>query len=461
MNSFPTTAEEFYALRDDRTNRCAGASDYQNANCAVIVPATAASCALTQTTLIVAANVLSRWCRRVTLALPEVIVHPSLGFGDRPLGELVLAVMRDADPFGEFHVTGDAPAAGDIKLHIGAEAAAWSPSTVFVSASGWLASVSMERPIALPQSDAHNRLGAIAAACLGVAQVFKIAVGVPSELLLRQGVLDVFRLAWSEDLQRGPWPDVLDVGKILMVGAGSVGSAAAYCARLAGLAGTLSVIDKDIVKVENFNRSPIFGRATFGLGKAAAVAGFLSGSRLVPTHTSEWWNTFLERQGRRSMDFDVWLPLANEFGVRGAMQHNVPPLMIHASTTANWGVNHGRHIPGCDDCLLDRFPESSSADVLACATGSVTGSDNAAVDAALPFASLFAGLLIAADLVRAQLPDYPQVPNFALFDFYGPVEAIQSWNRPPRPECSCRSSNAALHNRFNGETRFRRLFQLN
>jgi hypothetical protein len=61
---------------------------------------------------------------------------------------------------------------------------------------------------------------------------------------------------------------------------------------------------------------------------------------------AEWWDAFARRKGRRFFDYDVWLPLANEFGVRHALQHSVPPLMIHASTTANWGVNHGRHLPG-------------------------------------------------------------------------------------------------------------------
>jgi hypothetical protein len=48
---------------------------------------------------------------------------------------------------------------------------------------------------------------------------------------------------------------------------------------------------------------------------------------------------------------------------------------------------------------------------------------------------MFAGLLIAADLVRAQLPDYPQIPNFALFDWYGP-----------------------FHEQFNAASKYRKVF---
>ncbi len=55
-------------------------------------------------------------------------------------------------------------------------------------------------------------------------------------------------------------PEIVTAGNMLMVGAGSVGSSAVYCMRLVGIAGTMSIVDRDAVKVENFNRSPIFAR---------------------------------------------------------------------------------------------------------------------------------------------------------------------------------------------------------
>jgi hypothetical protein len=114
-------------------------------------------------------------------------------------------------------------------------------------------------------------------------------------------------------------------------------------------------------------------------------------------------------------------------------------------------------VPGRDDCLADRFPAEVSAE-LTCATGQVEIA-KASVDAALPFASMFAGLLIAADLVRAQLPGYPQVPNFALFDWYGPLDAIQAWDRYPRLGCICRDQGRAFHERFNATSKYRTLFR--
>ena len=133
--------------------------------------------------------------------------------------------------------------------------------------------------------------------------------------------------------------------------------------------------------------------------------------------------------------------------------------MIHASTPSkNWGVNHGRHIPGRDDCLADRFPVEASSDNLTCASGQVETSETV-MDAALAFASLFAGLLITADLIRAQLPEYPQVPDFAFLDWYGSLDAIQTWNRKPRAACICREQGYDFHEQFNGSTKYWGLFR--
>ncbi len=355
------------------------------------------------------------------------------------------------------------PGDAEFILAIGAGAgvdAEPSPRKIFINGSGWLAAISRQAAVILPPASESNLLGAIAAACLGVAQLFKLALGFPATHLPADGVFDLFKLGWSKDGRQEAWPDGLGIGNVLMVGAGSVGSAAAYCLRATGLRGAMSVVDRDEVKIENFNRSPVFGREVFGLGKAIAVARFLSGSNLVATAEPLWWNDFLAQRKRPSFDFDVWLPLANEFNVRQAMQHNVPPLMIHASTTRNWGVNHARHIPGRDDCLSDRFPvEEVTAEHLTCSTAPIQLAEQQ-VDAALPFASMFAGLLVAADLVRALLPGYPQVANFALLDWYGPLDAIQVADRRPRPGCPCRDQSRSFHDRFNGGTKYRHLFQV-
>lgn len=460
MIQFPDSAEEFYRLRDDRTNRCSGNRSYQNVRCALSLSEDAATTLPGQAMFITAANLLSRWCRDVVLIAPSIGVHSSLAFGATDLRGFVLSQMRDADPFGSF-AAAQGPIAVPIALVIGKPYLhVVATNSVHISANGWLAGMSHRNRIDQPCTDTSNCLGAVAASCLGVAQTFKLAIRVPEERYFREGIFDLFSLSWSNGnpaLQSDVWPQQTEIGRVLMVGAGSVASSAAYCMRLTGLAGDIAILDKDIVKVENFNRSPIFGRHCFGSNKCEAIADFLKGSSLVADPHVLWWDEFMRPRNRMDFDYDLWLPLANDFGVRFSIQNNLPPLMIHASTSANWGVNHGRHIPGRGDCLADRFPDTKAAD-FACATAELTTTEGA-VDAALPFSSLFAGLLITADIVRSQLPDYPQVPNFAFLDWYGTFETIQKWDRSARPGCICGQQILAMHESFNGKTRHWKLSQ--
>jgi hypothetical protein len=45
MSNFPSSAEQFYALRDDRTNRCSINRNYQKVKCAVHLSPTIAATA--------------------------------------------------------------------------------------------------------------------------------------------------------------------------------------------------------------------------------------------------------------------------------------------------------------------------------------------------------------------------------------------------------------------------------
>ncbi|MEW6732144.1 MAG: ThiF family adenylyltransferase [Acidobacteriota bacterium] len=454
MKDFPSISDDFYSLRDDRTNRCISDRQYQKARCLVTIDIDLLKSYSGQVMLAVVCNLLSRWCRYVTIIIPNTT--PSLISSDRKeLKDIILTQMTDADPFGFFKVTDQEDNKVDVQIHLGNDFKKIVSKYVIINASDWYATISNSSPIVLTHSNSKNCLGAIAAACLGVAQVFKYSICTPADMLLAEGVFDLYRLKRLQigELENVPSTSNLQMGRILMVGAGSIGSAAAYCLNLIQAACEMMIVDGDKVKIENFNRSPIFGKSNCGLYKSEAVAKSLSGSTIKVNFFSGWWEEFLLKHGRGKNEFDIWLPLANEFGVRWGMQNNLPPLMVHASTTKDWGVNHGRHIPHKDDCLVDRFPEIVSNENFGCSTTQVI-SQNELVDAALPFLSLFGGLLIVAELTRLQLSDYPQVPNFAFIDLGSSLSMVQSWNKKARLDCLCRNQPHIMTETFNGRTKY-------
>jgi hypothetical protein len=97
--------------------------------------------------------------------------------------------------------------------------------------------------------------------------------------------------------------------------------------------------------------------------------------------------------------YDVVLVLANDRGVRGALQGRQPTVLLHATTSASWQAQVHRHVAGRDDCINCRIPPQVGG--MRCSTGEVDAAGTA-TDAALPFLSMTAGVLLAAQLSRLQ-----------------------------------------------------------
>ena len=66
-----------------------------------------------------------------------------------------------------------------------------------------------------------------------------------------------------------------------MIGAGSVGLAVAYCLNLMNASCELDLVDHDSVNIQNFSRSPIFGKGSYGIPKVEALAAYLADSSII------------------------------------------------------------------------------------------------------------------------------------------------------------------------------------
>jgi hypothetical protein len=127
--------------------------------------------------------------------------------------------------------------------------------------------------------------------------------------------------------------------------------------------------------------------------------------------------------------------------------------MVHASTGRNWNVNFGRHIPGVDDCLADRFAGFDDTPMFTCASGKVAANQTVSVDASLPFLSFFAGFLIATDLARLGIDGYPHTPNYGNYSFFKNRFTPQLSPDGPRNECICHTQSDGFW-RFRKDTRY-------
>jgi hypothetical protein len=457
IEPFPDTADEFYLLRDDRTNRAGVGRMYTSRSVSVTADPDLLRTEAGQTLFLGSCNLLSRWCRRVSIHVEDCPGALGPGMLAASLIDTAVSQMRDADPFGVFAQSGDDPNSSDLRLHVGVQCDDNRIPTTLISASGWNALVG--RPGSVPPAHFGNgtgRIGALFAAGLGAAQVFRDALSI-KQATPRAILFDALRMRFVREPKHDfPGPNSADLGELLMIGAGAVAGAAAFCLKMQDSKASVTIVDGDIAKVENFNRSPILGRRQYGLSKAETVAGFFEGSKIRSAAVSSWFDEMELTEPDVLARYDVWLPLANERNVRWLVQNLVPPLMIQASTNGSWGFNFGRHIPGFGDCLADRFAGQAGDEAMRCSEGSVIDLAVGHVDAALPFLSFLAGASIASELERLNMPRYPYCSNFVAFDLSGEEPGSQSFDRRARQQCVCRSQQS-LFQRYRSTTKYAHL----
>lgn len=445
--------EEFYRLRDDRTDRYVQERSYRDAKCLLFANERVASSFAGQVMILTAANLLSRWCRRIDLYFPDQGLHDRLTLnGWQTLHQRVTGEVRDADPFGEFRIVREPVSRYDFRLQVGTGSASHFADFI-IDGGGWLAYGYRRGSVDITHHSL-NPVGPAVAACLGVAQVFKQAIGQPEDQLFNDVVYSAFDLALKGEA--GPeMPTHIDLGRTQMIGVGSVGSAVLYFLKMLPVVGSLTLIDHDIVKIENLNRSPLFGISSSGQNKSDVGRNYLLDVQGLDVQSYPIkYSEFIRRHGRQLNSVDLLLSLANEDHVRWTIENNEPPLMIYGTTTRDWGLNFGRHIPLQEDCLVCRYPEDGQEVQLVCAEGQIETQAQQQIDAALPFLSVLAAALVVSEVIGLQLKGYPFHENFAFIDLKNKLERVIKYNRRPKPNCLCSQRTHPIFEHFNGKTKF-------
>lgn len=470
MMEIPTPAE-FYSQRDDRTNSEVKTPQYQKASLLVAaereVLETYAGRVLARTLT----NLTSRFCRNVDVAFHSVAPDSEIPANGHTLAEQCLHQMWAADPHGRFGwVRSPTEREYDCVLAIGnPDIDLPAASTVLVDGGGWEARVVRSGPVDRPTERNTNPIGPITAACLGIAEVFKTVNGASEQQLSETVIYDAFLhevVSRDEAVEHPPIPNPLELGTIQMIGVGSVGSAAVHFLGRLPVEGRVQLVDHDAVELVNLNRSPLF-QVDHALGDTAKVEVAKEYLDSLGVESSAHNLAYDEFETKATEQPDVVLPLANERNVRSAIQHNRPPLMLHATTSGS-EVTLRRHIPVTDPCLLCHFPPEEPQIDPGCATAPVSSEDsensNSGTDAALSFASFLAGCFVAAELAKLPLDTYPPTDNVArvlTLTNLGDMGVLQ-YPKEREDNCVfCSNSSSSVHaGRING-TRFDHLTDTN
>jgi len=404
-----------------------------------------------QVTAIVAGNLLARMTPSLVFDVPEVEVVPPLPWAGRKLGDRLRGAAFDADPNGVFELRGAHD--GDYVLFLGR-----GGGDATVHGSGWNAFVG-RGPSPVPDGTLANPLGPALAAIIAVARLFALQM----EAMDGPHVFNAFD--WRNQVildNDAPHLDPdQDLGTIWAVGLGSVGTAVLYFLTLITRRLSATLFDMDFVKIHNLDRSPIFTALdTERARKVDATESYLRSvgvqnvaSEPLALDQSTIWSS------RQAGTPDIVVSAANERNVRYIIEQSAPPLQIYGTTGANWEASVIRHIPIVDACSCCLFPPGAPQTVMACATETtVRESTGERVDASLPFLSFGAGLMAAAEVLKAGMPGYPFSPNrTTLYTHPAVTPRFVSLGIQQRPACLCAARSASVHKQMIAGTRYERL----
>ncbi len=444
-----TDCAAFYELRDLRTVEYLRSGELPQVPVHVALDAAAASCAPGQLALLALANQLSRVHRRISFAIPDarIPVLVRTPFPGATLGEVLSRTVGSIDPCGSFLVGGPMDGRRGVSIGLGEGI---GPGFDWYIGGDQAVGFLSRSPIAFTPYSGTLR-GAATASCLGAAALLRAQLGLDTA----PRVLSSWNYAEGSLAAPGPDLESLDVGRVLLVGAGAVAASLVYWLHAFGVGGNWTVVDRDTVRFHNINRGLIFTAAHAGwpsltlrasVEKASVLSHLIPGGRAFPF----WYDECAELQQYKP---DVILVLANDRNVRHLIAARNATVTLHATTSANWQSQLHRHITGKDDCIGCRGHEMREP-MFGCSTATVSLPDGKSSDAALPFLSAASGLMLATALQRLQSGELAtDSRNDWRWDFHSPFRMATSGVRRCAEDCR-RILPAQLRRRINATTRW-------
>ena len=389
--------ERFYRQRDVRTVDYLGSGWDVCAPISVDAGDDVCTTPAGQLALLTLANQLMRVHRviHVSLSEPDAVIQVPAICGGETIGEEMAKLARRIDPYGEFRV--DTSPGKNTTVSLGVGACCRRGLHWYLGFDRCTAELETA-PLPLGAGTSSDLRGAGAAALLGASTVTKEVLGIPT--VARRLSAWNFQEGGKADVGPSELPPV-DVGRVLMVGAGAVGAAVVYWLRKWGLQGSWTIVDADPVALHNTNRSALFFPEDAGwFGGPARIKSSCLAEYLPGANSIERW---YDESAQAREDFDTVLVLANERDVRTLVSHRNDPIQFQATTGRNWLAQLHRHIAGIDGCVRCRMSDIKEP-MLECSEGSaVTEEEPERPDAALPFLSLASGLMLASALQHLQL----------------------------------------------------------
>jgi hypothetical protein len=405
----------FYAERDVRTISYGADEDALRLPIQIAI-GTAGSTRAGQVAILAVANMAARTQRQLVIALPDASLLASTLVSADNLGDAVAATLLAINPALLLTINGHRRDDHDVdpdqhraplRIGIGTDVVGTDIYIGWADGRGELGHAPVETG-----SSEFDVVGAATSACLAAAAIFHLSHGRPVHDVQ---VNLVERKAGRPSHGQDSSPEVgiksitgpIDAGRIAVIGGGALSHGFAYWAAEFGHVGDWDVVDGDKAELSNSSRCMAMTAADAGwpdgqhIGAARAKAPIL-GDFLSGDAAQLWYDEWVTTPRPRP---DLVLPLANEYGVRAAVAARGEPILLHATTSPNWTAELHRHRPGIDDCPACRIKDTARP-TFDCSTGAANpGPENVVGDAALPFLSAAAGLMLLIAVTQLRLDE--------------------------------------------------------
>jgi molybdopterin/thiamine biosynthesis adenylyltransferase len=382
VQPFGIDCDQFYAERDNRTNL-----SYLQPQEPVLVAVSASKkwseTAVGQLALFWLCSLIARMGRRynrLQVCLSNDSANqPCLipGVGAASLGDAIITHLRAADPCGYYEIVGR-PAEGAFVVSVGGLDG--GADGLSVCPIGWTAALALAGVFARADSSdsEFNPVGAALAAALGAAAVYQ---NFNRELLSHYAsqapiwVSSILSSATTSAEEAATWevgprlPEGLDLGKILVVGAGALGgNFSAITGMLKSMRGRLDIIDDDILEASNLNRlvAALFQHLQARQYKAHIAVASFQGSSVEAIPYLERYERLQGNDGANRLQletYDAVVGGVDQMASRAFIQSGWPQLLIDGGTGGfSWRVS--------------TFPSASEGACVGCLAGNSQRSFN-------------------------------------------------------------------------------------
>lgn len=266
-------------------------------------------------------------CVRILARLYPAIVIAGAGSKAEALGKelttLAVAINDRIDLSTDI-------ARSTVAIVVGETDLAGNMTKLFVGSDGWHARLSRSAPVG--SGPTANPFGAGAAGCFAAANIFRFVFA--SQLVCGDldDRIDVSLFDYRHDSEPGPrLPDYIDLGDAYLAGLGAIGHGAMWAfGRLPSLAGTLNMVDHDIIDLSNLQRYVMALQKDLNMPKSKLARRLLKREGLRITAHPLKWSDFVA--GRRNRTFERVAVALDSAADRISLQASLPRWIVNAWT---------------------------------------------------------------------------------------------------------------------------------